>query len=87
MVYPGEPYLLDFDHHDGASKRFHPSHMNQHLYSWESVIAEVAETAIRCVVCHKRRTHSGTELAEDECMGAEAVKVALGEWRREREET
>lgn len=86
MVYPGEPYLLELDHHDTATKRFNPSNMVRCLYSWESVIAEVAKTAIRCVVCHKRRTHSGTGLAEDECMGAEAAKVALEEWRKERGE-
>lgn len=82
MVYPGEPYLLDFDHHDTADKQCHPSNMAVWFYSWDSVVAEVAETTIRCVVCHKRRTHSGTELAQDECMGVEAVKVALEEWRK-----
>lgn len=79
--YEGEPYLLEFDHYDGARKRCHPSNLVKQYYSMERVAEAVASTAIRCSICHTRRSRSGTALAESDCIGIEAAMLALEEWR------
>lgn len=50
-----DPEVLEFDHRDGADKKFNVSEM-MYSHSWESILKEIAKCDILCANCHRKRT-------------------------------
>jgi len=55
IEYPGEPWLMEFDHRDQAEKDKVIGQMVK-TGSMARLLAEIAKCDILCVVCHRRRT-------------------------------
>lgn len=53
--YP--PYIMEWDHLDGTTKRFNVSDVMHHGYSAETLAAEMAKCELVCANCHRERTH------------------------------
>jgi hypothetical protein len=51
--YP--PYVMDFDHLDPTTKKFHVSHGSSR--SMKAVKEEIAKCELVCANCHRIRTH------------------------------
>ena len=56
VIYPGEPWLTDFDHVRGI-KKYNISQMLTRG-SWTLLKEEIAKCELVCLVCHRRRTAS-----------------------------
>lgn len=52
--YRMNPVALQFDHMDRSKKRFILGHSL--LYSWDTILEEVAKCEIRCANCHAIKT-------------------------------
>lgn len=52
----GDPIVLEFDHRDGAEKRFNIGDAKG-SFSLSAVKAEVEKCDVRCANCHRRRTY------------------------------
>lgn len=50
---------LQFDHREPQEKKFVIAHCL--LYSWETILEEVAKCDVRCSICHTKR-HSGPKV-------------------------
>ena len=48
-------YVMDFDHRDGASKRF--SLHSVHSVTKRAILSEIEKCDIVCANCHRERTH------------------------------
>lgn len=48
-----DPLVLDFDHRDGATKKFN---VHARQVSLEILMAEIAKCDVRCANCHRRVT-------------------------------
>lgn len=54
VKYPGEPWLLEFDHKDGVDKINTISALCQ--WGLSTVQKEIEKCQLLCVICHRRRT-------------------------------
>ena len=55
IEYPGEPWLMEFDHRVQADKDHNISRLVK-SGNISKLLAEIAKCDILCVVCHRRRT-------------------------------
>lgn len=55
IEYPGEPWLMEFDHRDQKDKLFSVGQMVK-KGNIAKLLAEINKCDILCVVCHRRRT-------------------------------
>jgi len=53
--YPGEPWLMEFDHRDPTEK-VATVHQLVQGGSWALLLAEIKKCDLLCVICHRRRT-------------------------------
>ena len=53
-----EPYVMDFDHRDPATKGFNLGGSRAMLKSREELLQEITKCDIVCVNCHRARTHA-----------------------------
>lgn len=54
ISYPGEPYLMEFDHRPGEVKLFE---LSEYFHTYEKLDAEMAKCDLVCCICHARRTY------------------------------
>lgn len=50
------PYVMDFDHRDGAAKSMEISNIIRRGWSWQKLAREIALCDIVCANCHRIRT-------------------------------
>lgn len=55
IQYP--PYVMDFDHLDGDTKKFNISHMRRHRMAFSKIEIEIAKCEVVCANCHRERTN------------------------------
>jgi hypothetical protein len=53
-LYPGEPWLKDFDHRPEETKSFNVA--SSHDLGIRAVSVEIAKCDVVCLICHRRRT-------------------------------
>lgn len=53
----GDPVVLEFDHRDGADKKFNLGEAMKMAFGVKTVLAEIAKCDVRCANCHRRRTY------------------------------
>jgi hypothetical protein len=51
-----DPYVLEFDHRESATKLESVTFMAQRGYAWAKVEEEIGKCDVRCANCHRRRT-------------------------------
>lgn len=57
VEYPGEPYLLDYDHVRGEKIQSISKAITL-AWSVERVLKEIDKCELVCAICHRRRTHT-----------------------------
>lgn len=55
VQYPGEPWLLEFDHRDPTDKESIVSRLTR-MGSAKRLLTEMDKCDLLCVICHRRRT-------------------------------
>ena len=60
VTYPGEPWLMEFDHRQRSDKR-EEINMSLRSGSMKRLIEELDKCDLVCVVCHRRRTAQSLE--------------------------
>lgn len=54
IIYPGEPWLTEYDHVRGEKKMGIAAIVNRG--SMKALIEEIDKCELRCLICHRRRT-------------------------------
>jgi hypothetical protein len=53
-------YVMDFDHRDPAFKTDDVASMVKRMFTWETVLNEIAKCDLVCANCHRLRTYHGS---------------------------
>jgi len=63
VEYPGEPYLMDFDHQRGDKDMTISMAVNRG-WSEKRLLNEIEKCEVVCVICHRRRTYGGSDVID-----------------------